>query len=65
MREIMVNSTHRLWFIECVARTHVNVELAQHVILDLPVHCLLVRLRGVGIYQEQEMDELSKNISIH
>ena len=57
----MANSTtHRLWLIEGVARGHVSVELAQHIVLDLAVHRLLVRLGGVGIHQEQEGDQDGK-----
>ena len=51
---MMVNPTHRLRFIEDVAGIHVDVELAQHVVLNLAGHRFFVRLRGVGANEEQE-----------
>ena len=38
--------------IDGVSRTHVNIEFAKHIVLDLPVHGILVHL-GVGRLQEE------------
>ena len=49
-----IQATHRLRLIDGVSRTHVDVELAKHIVLDLPVHGILVHLGGGRLQEEGE-----------